>query len=42
MGVKPIFLDEKLHMGVLLVPMIKKYKEIDKKLRFLQFSERNW
>ena len=35
MGVKPIFLDEKLRMGVLLVPMIKKYEEIDKKLRFL-------
>ena len=35
MGVKPIFLDEKLRMGVFLVPMIKKYEEIDKKLRFL-------
>ena len=42
LGVKPMFLYEKLHMGVLLVPMIEKYKEIDKKLRFLMFSERNW
>ena len=42
MDVKPIFLHEKLQMGVLLVPMIEKYKEIDKKLRFLQFSEQNW
>ena len=41
MGVKPIFLEEKLRIGVLLVPMIKKYEEIDKKFRFLQFSERN-
>ena len=31
MGIKPIFLDEKLRMGVLLVPMIKKYKVTDKK-----------
>ena len=38
MGVEPIFLDEKFCMGVFLVPMIEKYKEIDKKLRFLQFS----
>ena len=38
MDTKPIFLHEKLRMGVLLVPMIEKYKEIDKNLRFLQFS----
>ena len=38
MGLKPIFLNEKLRMGVLLVPIIEKYKEIDKNLRFLQFS----
>ena len=42
MDIKPIFLHEKLRMGVLLVPMIEKYKEIDKNLRFLQFSEQNW
>ena len=42
MGVKPIFLDKKLHMGVLLVTIIEKYKEIDKNLRFLQHSEENW
>ena len=42
MDIKPIFLHEKLHMGVLLVTMIEKYKEIDKNLRFLQFSEQNW
>ena len=29
MGVKSIFLDEKLHMGVLLAPIIDKYEEID-------------
>ena len=28
--IKLIFLHEKLHMGVLLVPMFEKYKEIDK------------
>ena len=42
MDIKPIFLHEKLCMGVLLVPMIEKYKEIDKNLRFLQFSEQKW
>ena len=36
MDVKPIFLDEKLHIGIFLV--IEKYKEIVKTLRFLQFS----
>ena len=41
MDVKQIFFHEKLRMGVLLVPMIEKYKEIDKNLRFLQFSEQN-
>ena len=34
MDIKQIFLHEKLHMGVLLVPMFEKYKEIDKNLRF--------
>ena len=29
MGVKPLFLYEKLHMGVFLVPIIEKYGEID-------------
>ena len=29
-------------MGVFLVATIEKNKEIDKKLRFLQFSEQNW
>ena len=42
MDIKPIFLHEKLRMGVFLVPMIEKYKEIDKNLRFLQFFEQNW
>ena len=42
MNIKPIFLHEKLRMGILLVPMVEKYKEIDKNLRFLQFSEQNW
>ena len=42
MDIKPIFLHEKLRMGVLLVLIIEKYKEIDKNLRFLQFSEQNW
>ena len=37
MGVKPIVLDEKLSMGVLLVQMIEKCKETNKKLGFLQF-----
>ena len=39
MDTKPIFLHEKLRMGVLLMPMIEKYKEIDKNLGFLQFSK---
>ena len=42
LGVKPVFLYEKLHMDVLLVPIIEKYKENDKQLRFLQFSKQNW
>ena len=42
MDVKPISFDEKLQMGALLVPIIEIYKEIDKKLRFLKFSEQNW
>ena len=29
MDIKPIFLHEKLRMGVLLVPMIENYKQID-------------
>ena len=39
--IKQIFLHEKLRMGVLLVPMIEKYKEIDKTVWFLKFSEWN-
>ena len=35
MDVKPVYLHKKLRMGVFLVPIIKKFKEIDKKLRFL-------
>ena len=42
MDIKPISLHEKLRIGVLLVPMIEKYKQIHKNLRFLQFSEKNW
>ena len=42
MDEKPIFLNEKLRMGVLLVLMIEKCKWIDEKLRFLQFSEQDW
>ena len=39
MGWKSIFFDEKLHMEVLLVPIIEKYKKIDMKFRFFfQFS----
>ena len=34
MDIKPISLHEKLRIGILLVPMIEKYKEIDKKLDF--------
>ena len=42
MDIKPIFLHVKLRMDIFLVPMIEKCKEIDKNLRFLQFSEQNW
>ena len=42
MDIKPIFLHKKLDMGVLLVPMIEKYRDIDKNLISLQFSEQNW
>ena len=42
MDIKLMFLHEKLRMGVLLVPIIEKYKEINKDFRFLQFSEQNW
>ena len=41
MDIKPISLHEKLHIGVFLMTMIEKYKEIDKSLRFLQFSKQN-
>ena len=40
--IKPIFLHGKLRMGVFLVAKIEKNKEIDKNLRFSQFSEQNW
>ena len=33
MDIKPISLHEKLHMGVLLVTSIEKYKEIDENWR---------
>ena len=32
MDVKPIFFDQKLRMGVLMVPIIEKYKEFENKL----------
>ena len=42
MGVKPIFLNEKLCMGVLLVPMIEKYEEIDYNFHIFIVFEQNW